>query len=375
MNTYFVVTGAGGFLGSEICRQLLRRKSGSNLSSSFEIKALCFDEKDSLNVPESIQIYYGNILNKPDLEQLFCDEGIYYFIHCAGKISVRKKAEEIYKTNYLGTKNVIKVCQKHNVKRLVYVSSVEALNPYLNHVFNNKSLVSEIDDNFSSKSLDNKSLSGTGNDTFSKLLKQGILSEPDYYQVHSCKSEYSRSKSLATKAVLDASNEGLDSVVCMPSCIIGPGDKNGGFISTMFSGYANMHLRISITGGSDFVDVRDVASGILKACFNGKKGNIYILSGSFSSVTDAFNVMAEHLGRKKISISLPGQLLYLASPFISFIAFLKKKEPILNAYATYLLVSNIHYSNEKAKNELGYEVMSFEKSITDTLDFLEDEAK
>lgn len=354
MHTYFVVTGAGGFLGSEICRQLLKRKFSSNLCDNFEIKALCFDEKDSLNVPEGIQIYYGNILNKSDFDQLFCDEGVYYFIHCAGKISVKKKDEAVYKTNYLGTKNVIEACQRHNAKRLVYVSSVEALNPYLNNKNGNKTLTS------------------SDNDTFSKLLNQGILSEPDSYHVHTCNSEYSRSKCLATKAVLDASNEDLDSVVCMPSCIIGPGDKNGGFISTMFTTYIKTHLPCSIKGGYDFVDVRDVASGVINACFKGKRGNIYLLSGNFSSVTDAFNVMANHLGRKKINISLPGQLLYLASPFVSFFAFLQKKEPILNAYAINLLVSDIHYSNEKAKKELGYEVMPFEKSITDTLDFLEE---
>lgn len=328
MDEFFVVTGAGGFLGSEICRQLINM--GKN------VKALCLDTNDSFNVPEGVKVYIGDVLNASDIDALFCDTGIYYFIHCAGKISVKKKDEATFNINYLGTKNVIDACLKHKVKRLVYISSVDALD-------------------------------------HSEYLE--TITEPDIFYLPNPKSEYAKSKSMAANAVLEACDAGLDGVVCIPSCIIGPGDTKGGFISTMFTTFLKGIPPVSIKGGYDFVDVRDVARGIIAACEKGKKKNSYLLSGSFHSVTEAFDIMAEHLGRTKTIIEFPGQILYLASPFVEAIAALKNTEPILNKYAIELLTSNIHFSNEKAKSCLGYEISSFKKSITDTIDFLEDEHK
>ncbi|MFR7473634.1 MAG: NAD-dependent epimerase/dehydratase family protein [Christensenellales bacterium] len=85
---------------------------------------------------------------------------------------------------------------------------------------------------------------------------------------------------------MDSVKQGLDAVIVHPSGILGPFDYGHGHLTQMVENYLNGHLKACVRGGYDFVDVRDVADGIIAAAEKGKKGACYILSNHYMPVED-----------------------------------------------------------------------------------------
>ena len=325
MEKIYIVTGASGFLGREVCCQLL--------SQGKQVRTLSRKSSTRGHIPEGVKIFAGNILDADSIDRLFasCSGPEIVAIHCAGKISVRKHDKNGYLTNVEGTRNMINACRKYSASKLVYVSSVDALfNP------------------------------GDGE----------IIYEPEVFYLNKPETDYARGKCDASALVMKASGLGLNSTVVMPSCIIGPGDYTGGLVTTLFTSYIKGIPPVSISGGYDFVDVRDVAAGIILAADKAANGTKYILSGTYRSVTEVFDIMSEELGKKKTKVTFPAKLLYPASPVITEVAAIKHAEPALTSSAIKLLESRAVFSHEKAEKELGYTIRPIEKTIEDTVKFL-----
>lgn len=325
MKEIYIVTGASGFVGGAICRRLLENNA--------EVRTLCRSKKTLPNIPGGVKVFSGNVLCPGTLDALFeCDEDAgFYFIHAAAKISVTAHDEETRIINIKGTENVINACKKHNAKRLLYISSVDA-------VYNPKD--------------------------------GSVLKEPEVFEPLKMPNDYSRSKCIASEMVMKEAENGLDAVVVMPSCVIGPGDYKGGFVSFMISTYIKGIPPFSISGGYDFVDVRDVAELVVKALKEAEPGEKYIASGRYASVTDVFNIMADLLGRKKVKAALPAWLLYPAVPLSSIYFRAKGKEPLLTSDSITLLKIGTAFSHEKAARDFGYEPRPLEDTIKDTVDFM-----
>ena len=338
-----IVTGAAGFLGSTL--------SGMLLSDGFRVRALVHNEKNAANVPAGAEIFVGDVLDPASLEALFAapsdrssvpapslpgeNDPSFLFFHAAAHLSVTKKDPECYEATVTGTKNVIAACRAHGAK-LIYFGSVDALeNP------------------------------GDGR----------LIAEPGRFHLEDPGSDYARSKADAGNLVLDAASEGLDACVILPSCLIGPGDRKGGFVTFMLKSFLKFRPRVSFRGGYDFADVRDAARGAMLASERGKCGGIYILSGKYISITKLFNGINELKGRKKISVTLPTGLLYAAAPFVNLANRLQGKRKILTANALKLLRTGAAFSHEKAARELGYTARPFEETLQDTLKDLESETK
>ena len=93
--------------------------------------------------------------------------------------------------------------------------------------------------------------------------------------------DYAKSKATATELVFDAAKRGLNASIVFPSGIIGPGDIQGGSFTSMAKSFLSGKLPFAVRGGYDFVDVRDVAKGILACSESGEPGKGYILSGHY----------------------------------------------------------------------------------------------
>ncbi len=324
MNRIFIVTGASGFVGGQIAKDLIERGE--------TVRVIARSKESAARLPATAEIYSGNILAPESIDKLFDnpENADIYVIHAAAYISVAKKDEKAYITNVEGTRNIIRACREHNVKRLVYIGSVDALyNP-----------------------RDGK-----------------IISEPEKFHLSKPDSDYARSKCEASAMVMAAARSGLDAIVVMPSAVTGPGDRRG-FVSFMLQTYIKGIPPFSISGGYDFVDVRDLSAGILDALEKAPKGEAYILSGEYISVTDVFDTMAEYLGRKKTIATFPAGVLYPAAPFANI--YFKKKlgKPLLTGNAIGLLKAGTTFSHEKAVKAFGYKVRPIKKTIIDTVDFL-----
>lgn len=164
--------------------------------------------------------------------------------------------------------------------------------------------------------------------------------------------------------------KGLNVCIVHPSGIIGPNDYSDTHLTQLILDVANGSLRAFVKGGYDFVDVRDVADGIINACKKGKKGECYILSNRYVDVKELVDLISKAAGVRQIKTLLPMWLAKLTAPFSEMYYKIRKEPPLYTKYSLYTLTSNSNFSNEKAKKELGYKNRSMEETIDDTVKWL-----
>lgn len=325
MKKLYIVTGALGHLGSTIIRYLL--------DVDCEIRGLILPCDDATNSYQTTY-YKGDVTILKTLEPLFANISAYEVtvIHTAAIISIGEKiTPHLYDVNVNGTKNIIDMCIKHRVRRLVHVSSVHA--------------IPELEDG-------------------------ACISEVDSFCAEAVHGAYSKTKAEASQAVMDAVKAGLDAVIVHPSGIIGPFDGGDNHLVQLISMYITGKLPAGISGGYDFVDVRDVAKGCLLAADSGKTGRCYILSNCYCSVKELLEMARRVTGGKKI-VCFPIYLAKVGLPFFELFAKVRKTRPLYTRYALYTLSSNGNFSHERASQELGYSPRDLESTVRDTVLWLE----
>ena len=317
MKEIYIVTGANGFLGNNIVRKLLEK--------NVEVRCLVLPD-DNVKALEGLdcKIYKGDVTKKETLEEIFNvdSEAKLYVIHCAAIVYIKSKySPKVMEVNYNGTKNIIDKVLEKNAK-MVYVSSVHAITEKPN----------------------GKKISEITNFDENKVV--GL---------------YAKSKARTAKMVLEEVNKnGLDACIVHPSGIIGPNDFSDTHLTQLILDIANGSLRAFVKGGYDFVDVRDVADGIISASKIGKKGECYILSNRYV---------------EKIKTILPMWIAKVTAPFSEIYYKLRKEPPLYTKYSLYTLTSNSNFSNEKAKRELGYKNRNMKDTIADTVKWLRENKK
>ena len=236
----------------------------------------------------------------------------------------------MYNVNVIGTKNVIKECVKYNINRFVYVSSVHAI----------------------PESADN-----------------GIIEEVNYFSKKLVTGGYAVTKAEASQAVLNATKKGLNAVVVHPSGIIGSYDNGSNHIVQLIQMYLSGKLPAGVTGGYDFVDVRDVADGCILAAEKGNVGECYILSNRYCMVKELLEFMrVASNGRKKICFPL--KIAKLVAPIFEKTAEITHTRPLFTKYSLYTMESNGHFSHDKATMQLGYHPRDIKITIEDTIAWL-----
>ena len=328
MKRIYIITGANGFLGNNIVRKLVKNEEN-------EVRALVLPE-DNLNSLKGLncKIYKGDVTKKESLSSIFevPENAELYVIHCAAIVYIKTKYNpKVYEVNVNGTKNVIDKVLEKNAK-LVYVNSVHAITEKPNN-----ELITEIS-NF----------------------------EPEKVE-----GQYAKTKAEIANYVLEmVKNKNLNACIVHPSGIIGPNDFGSSHLTQLIIDFANGRLTACVKGGYDFVDVRDVADGIISACDKGKKGECYILSNRYVEIKELLDIISEVRNTKKIRTILPMWLAKLTAPLSEIYYAILKEPPIYTKYSLYTLKSNSNFSNEKAKKELGFKNRELKETIKDTVTWL-----
>lgn len=154
-----------------------------------------------------------------------------------------------------------------------------------------------------------------------------------------------------------------------PSGILGPYDRSGNHLVQLVNDYINGKLPACVNGGYDFVDVRDVADGCLKAIEKGKPGECFILSNRHYEVKDVLHMTKRYCGGRRLPV-LPMWMAKAAAPLISWVCKLRKRRPLYTKYSLYTLSSNDKFSHDKATVELGYRPRDLAQTIRDTIAWL-----
>ena len=184
---------------------------------------------------------------------------------------------------------------------------------------------------------------------------------------------YAKTKAETARYVLDmVKTKNLNACIVHPSGIIGPYDFGNSHLTHLIKVISRGKLFAVVEGGYDFVDVRDVVDGILKATSKENKGECYILSNRYVSIKELADLICEIRNIKKIKIVLPIWVAKLIAPFCELYYNLKNETPLFTKYSLYTLSSNANFSASKAKKELGYKNTDIKDTIKDTINWLEE---
>ena len=322
----YIVTGAAGHLGGAITDRLTRQGK--------TVYILCLPGEKHIPQGKNIKVFYGDIRNIDSLTDIFekCKRSNVTLIHCAGIVTISSHFDQnVYDVNVNGTANIISLCEKYHVKKLVYISSVHAI---------------------------------------PELPEDKVMTEVDNFSPGDVVGLYAKTKAEATQCVIDYMKRGFNANVIHPSGIVGPGDTGKGHITQLVIDFYKGGLTSGIDGGYDFVDVRDVADGVLACCEKGNGGECYILSGQYHKVYELLDMLHEITGKRKIRRVLPLWFVKLTAPLAELYYKILKRPPLFTAYSIYTLNSNAHFSNEKAKRELGYKTRPMRQTLIDTVNWL-----
>ncbi len=327
----YLVTGATGFLGRTVTAELLARGA--------VVHALVLpNDPLAATLPAGVNTVAGDICNQASLYSLFEHaDSETAVIHCAGIVSVASKpGEKLYRVNVEGTQNILTMCAARRVAKLVYVSSVHVIP---------------------------EAPQGT------------VMTEPPIVSPAFVVGHYAKSKAAATAKVLEAAKNGLNANVVFPSGIIGPGDVQRGSITHMLLSFLAGKLPLAVQGGYDFVDVRDVADGIVSCVTQGEPGESYILSGHFSSIRDILEVVKADAGLKQAVHCLPIGIAKCIAPFYERWSLRNGRPLYFTPYSIAVLASNGLFSHKAATDAFGYTPRSLRKTLQDTVSWLRGEIR
>ena len=325
MRKIFILTGANGFLGNNIVRLLMEEEYD-------EIRALVLPSDDTNSLQGlDCKIYYGNVTNISTLDEIFSiqKDDLVYVIHCAGIVYLKSKYNPmVYNVNVNGTKNVLRMASKINAK-FVYVSSVDAI--------------------------------------YSKSTKD-IIGEAKTFYKEKLKGIYSKTKAEATEFVIENAKKGnIDASIVFPSGIIGPFDYGKSHLTQLIIDVAKGKLTACVRGGHDFVDVRDVARGVINCALYGKNTSCYILSNKNVMIKELVDYITDELGKKRIKTVLPMWFVKMFILLAELHYAIRRKPPLYTVHALSTLSNNRKYDNKKAIDEIGFKTRDIKETVKDTV--------
>lgn len=328
-NTMYLVTGAAGFLGGTICRQLVERGD--------KVRAFVLpNDKAMKYVPKEAEIVEGDLCDMDSLRRFFTvPEGTETVVlHIASIVTVNPDYnQKVMDVNVGGTKNIIELCLEHEeCKKLVYCSSTGAI---------------------------------------PELPKGQKIKEVEKFDETKVLGCYSQSKALATQAVLDAVEEkGLNACVVHPSGILGPEDFAVGETTKTVIQILNGEMPAGIAGSFNLCDVRDLANGTILAADKGHKGSCYILGNDEVSFKEFAKILAEESGCKPMKLFLPLGAANFLAKMAEKQAKKTGKAPLMTTFSVYNLARNNDFDSTKAKRELGYTTRSYAETMRDEIQWL-----
>lgn len=326
----YIVTGANGFLGNNIIREI-NRTEPSAVVQALVSSPQRTDALSDLNC----QTFTGDVTKPGTLDEIFAlpADSETYVIHCAAVVYIKSKPNPaVYEVNVQGTKNVAEKTLDIGGK-MIYVNSVHALTEKPNHE---------------------------------------QITEQAHFYPDQVVGQYAKSKAEAANLILDlVQRRGLDACIVQPSGIIGPYDYKTSHLTQLIIDAATGRLKAGVRGGYDFVDVRDVSSGILAACQVANSGQSYILSGHYTTIPELFQLIAQAADTKPITTFLPLWLAKLTAPLSEVYYNLKQQPPLYTKYSLYTLESNANFSHAKAEKLLKFQPRPLADTIQDTVTWLQ----
>jgi dihydroflavonol-4-reductase len=327
-----LVTGANGHLGNNLVRLLIKkgipvRASVRNIANKEPFVGL------------DCEVVQSDITDKQSLIRALQGVGTFYAVGAAFKLWAKDSKKEIYDVNIQGTQNMIEAAAAADVKRIVYVSSIAALN-------------------------------------YTQLpTKESYGHNPDRRDM------YYNSKNDGEKLAFElAKKYKIELVAVLPSAMIG--SESFGTLNVSYN-VIDLILKKQIpvdTGITlNWVDVKDVAEGCYLAATKGRNGERYILANEkCTSITDTTKIAQKLLPELNINVpkAVPKPILYLIAWFMEFSAKLAGKAPLLSV-KDIAMFSGLQqdFDISKARTELGFNPKNPELAVREAMIYLREKGK
>lgn len=314
------VTGATGFLGHHVCVALA--------AAGAEVTALvrAFSDTSRLK-PLGVRCQVAP-LDEPVL-LTEANRGRELLFHLAGAVDFNNDWDQCRRVNVEGTANVLRAAARAGVRRVVHASSIVAVGATPEPV---------------------------------------RLDEASTWTLGGKAVPYVTTKREGEQLAL-AFRDGPEVVVVNPASVIGPDDYSGSEFGMMCRRFWQGRIPLVFGGGNNFVDVRDVAAGMLRAGARGRPGERYILSGVNQSYTAFNSELARAAGRPIPRFRLPTGLARLGAMIGDRLKTKRTKRPLLSSAQARLLGLFFYYDCGKARRELGYETRPLRETLADSYRF------
>jgi dihydroflavonol-4-reductase len=312
-----LVTGATGFLGNHVARQLVAAghsvrvlvRPTSNLASL-----------DGLNAERVT----GDLQDMASLARAM--KGVRRLFHVAADYRLwTQNPKEIYESNVEGTRRLLEVAGQSGVERVVYTSTVATI-AVGSH----------------GASLPNEDTRAT--------LGQMI-------------GHYKRSKFLAEIEAIKAAAAGVPVVIVNPTAPVGPGDWKPTPTGRIIVDFLNGKMPAYVDTGLNLVPVEDCAAGHLLAAEKGRSGERYILGARNLTLKEILGALASITGRSAPRVRLPHAVALAAGYADEFFSRLTGREPQIPVEGVKMSRHRMFVESDKAQKELGYQPGAVEPAL------------
>ncbi len=317
-----LVTGATGFVGSHIARQLIE--------AGYAVRAFYRSQKKLSQLADlELEAVPGDLDDIARLERACA--GCELVFHVAAKADYWKDDDRdaLWRVNVEGTRNLLTAAIAAGVGRVVFTSSASTIG-----------------------------------------IRPGTQSadETDRFSLPPERFWYAYTKLKAEEVAAEFVADGLDVVTLNPAVIIGPGDLNAISGSFILETARFQWLLPLSSGGISVIDVRDVARAHLAAIDRGESGERYILSTANLTYQQWFGLIAAACGVRPPLLSTPDWLLEPTARLVDLLRLLGIQTPT-DANQTRLGSSHVYFDAGKAERELGAPQIDIETSLRDTFEW------
>jgi dihydroflavonol-4-reductase len=310
------VTGASGHVGANLVRGLLARGAS--------VRAVVHQDTAPL-AGLDIDTVHADVCDATALRGCFGGSDVVF--HLAARIAISgHDAALAERVNVDGVQSVVDACLKQGVRRLVHFSSIHAV-------------VSPPQDEWVDESTP-------------LALGSGCPS-------------YDRSKALGEQLALHAAGRDLEVVVLAPTAVVGPYDFRPSFFGRVLLMMARGRLPVTVRGGFDWVDARDVAAAAIAAAVHPAPSRKYLLSGHWRSLQDVARLFAAEAGVES-RLAVPLSVARVCAPVGELLCRAAGWTPLFTPYAIEALGHHRLVSHARAALELGYAPRPIAQTLQDT---------
>jgi dihydroflavonol-4-reductase len=315
------VTGATGFVGHHLVVQL--RQLGATVialvrstSATDRLRALgCECRTTSLDDPAGLTCAL---------------QGAELVFHVAAAVDFGHDFAKLHAINVGGTCNVIEAARRARVRRLIHTSSIVAV--------------------------------GCSD-------RPEPLDENTDWNLARYKVPYFLTKRQAEEAALAANGSDLEVVVGNPGCVVGPDDYSRSEFGTLCRRFWRGQVPFYFAGGTNLVDVRDVADGLIRLAQFGRPGRRYLLTGHNQTFGEFMRALAEAAKRRYLCLPLPGWSATWLSRVVNLVPTRPGTRPILSPETARLMGRFFFFDASRARNELGWQARPLAQTLQDAYAF------